>query len=167
MKNMLKTLKLKFILLLFAVVLGGLLAGGGIAIAASFYQGLNVGWNYISNTQSDPPHWTYSVDAWEWVNSSKTMVGFDSIHYYNGQGASNPYIPKFQETLVYDGYYNDVVTYWNFNGWLIQDINRTCDPSPDFIMDNISSSNPYALVQQYVEYGPSRTSDYVVTWVSY
>ena len=160
-----KTPKFKFMVLLLAVVICGVLIGTGSAMA-SIYQGLSVGWNYIGGSQSDPPHWSYNVDAWEWLKSDKTRVDFDRIRYYNGQGASNPYRPYFQETLVYDQHYNDVATYWDFNLCYIQGINRTCNPDPDFVMDTISSSNSVIVIQQYIKY-VSRSSDDVITWVSY
>jgi len=138
--------------------------GTGIAFADTIYQQLNTGWNYIGGTQDE---WTgstgysYDVDCWEWMNSDKTRVDFDSIHYDNG--SSDATYPTYADTYVYDEYGYDVQYYFTFNAYRIDGINRTCDPSPDFSMDNLSSSNNTIFVQQLVNYLGSTFSDYVIT----
>jgi len=161
-----KNYKFTLVALLLTSIISGSLLGVGVVLAHDTWQELNVGWNYIYGYQDESPAWSYELDAWEWLKSDKTRVDFDSVHYYDGEG-HEAYDPYFNELIVFDQDYNDWTTYWTFNGWDIEGINRTCDPSPNFIMDTISSSNEYVILQQYVTYGAGRFSDYVITWVEY
>jgi hypothetical protein len=157
-----KNRKVAFIVLLLVSILTGSLLGS-MAVLADVTQVLSVGWNTISGTQDNSPAWSYNVSAREYMNAAKTEVDFDYAYYYNGDGDPT-YNPYFQETLVYDQYFNDWTTYYTFNSAYVEGINRTCDPSPNFVMDTMSASNPYAILQQYVKYGAGRYSDYIIGW---